>query len=79
MLNLTKDEINARIAKNIAAIFNETDKITIINLGVGIPTQVSNYVTNDKVFLQAENGMLGVGPIANGDEIDPQLINAGSQ
>ena len=54
MLNLTKDEINARIAKNIAAIFNETDKITIINLGVGIPTQVSNYVTNDKVFLQAE-------------------------
>ena len=79
MLNLTKDEINARIAKNIAALFNEAKDITVINLGVGMPTQVSNYVTNEKVFLQAENGMLGVGPIATGNEIDPQLINAGRQ
>jgi len=79
MLNLTKDEINARIAKNIAALFNEAEDITVINLGVGIPTQVSNYITNEKVFLQAENGMLGVGPIAVGDEIDSQLINAGRQ
>ena len=79
MLNLTKDEINARIAKNIAALFNEAEDITVINLGVGMPTQVSNYITNEKVFLQAENGMLGVGPIAVGDEIDSQLINAGRQ
>ena len=50
MLNLTKDEINARIAKNIAALFNEAEDITVINLGVGMPTQVSNYITNEKVF-----------------------------
>ena len=50
MLNLTKDEINARIAKNIAALFNEAEDITVINLGVGMPTQVSNYITNEKYF-----------------------------
>ena len=48
MLNLTKDEINARIAKYIAALFNEAEDITVINLGVGMPTQVSNYITNEK-------------------------------
>lgn len=79
MITIDKDVANARIAKNIAALFNSVEAITILNLGVGIPTQVANYITNDNVFIQAENGMLGVGPIAVGDEIHPQLINAGRQ
>ena len=79
MINLNKDEINIRIAKNIAALFNKVDEITFINLGVGIPTQVSNYIDNKNVFIQAENGMLGVGAIAADNEIHPELINAGRQ
>jgi len=79
MVIIDKEVANARIAKNIAALFNDTEDITILNLGVGIPTQVANYIDNDNVFIQAENGMLGVGPIAVGDEIHPQLINAGRQ
>ncbi|MHC1717822.1 MAG: 3-oxoacid CoA-transferase subunit B [Acidaminococcaceae bacterium] len=76
---LDKEAANIRIAKNIASIFNEAEDITIINLGVGLPTTVANYVTNEKVFIQAENGMLGVGSIAEGADIHPQLINAGRQ
>lgn len=79
MLNLTKDEIHARIAKNIAALFNITEKPLIINLGVGMPTLVTNYINNDRIFVQAENGMLGVGAIAEGDDIHPQRINASRQ
>ena len=79
MVTIDKEVANARIAKNIASLFNDATDITIINLGVGIPTQVANYVNNDNVFIQAENGMLGVGAIAVGDEIHPQLINAGRQ
>ncbi|KYZ76263.1 acetate CoA-transferase [Anaerosporomusa subterranea] len=79
MVTIDKEIASSRIAKNIAALFNDVEDITILNLGVGIPTQVSNYITNDNVFIQAENGMLGVGPIAVGDEIHPQLINAGRQ
>ncbi|MDU4961733.1 MAG: 3-oxoacid CoA-transferase subunit B [Sporomusaceae bacterium] len=79
MTLIDKELAGARIAKNIAALFNAAEEITILNLGVGIPTQVANYITNDNVFIQAENGMLGVGPIADGDEIHPQLINAGRQ
>jgi len=79
MTELSKEEVTARIARNIAALFNGASDIFVINLGVGIPTEVANYVTNENVFIQAENGMLGVGPIAVGDEIHPQLINAGRQ
>lgn len=79
MAGIEKEEANIRIAKNIASLFNDAKEITIINLGVGLPTTVANYVNNENVFIQAENGMLGVGSIAEGDEIDPQLINAGRQ
>lgn len=79
MITIDKEVANKRIAKNIAALFNDVDSITILNLGVGIPTLVANYISNDNVFIQAENGMLGVGAIATGDDIDPQLINAGRQ
>lgn len=76
---LDKDTLAARIAKNVAAIVDQTKKPFFLNLGVGMPTQVANYVTNPNVYIQAENGMLGVGAIAEGDQIHPMLINAGRQ
>jgi len=76
---LSREDVAMRIAKNIAALFNSTNDVFVVNLGVGIPTEVSNYITNPNVFIQAENGMVGVGPIAVGEEIHPQLINAGRQ
>lgn len=79
MINLTKEQITNRIAKNIASLFNDKDDIFVLNLGVGMPTEVSNHINNENVFIQAENGLVGVGPIAKGDDIHPQLINAGRQ
>ena len=51
-----------------------------VNLGIGIPTMVANYVPEDiDITLHSENGMLGMGPFPYPDEVDPDLINAGKQ
>ncbi|RYG89066.1 succinyl-CoA--3-ketoacid-CoA transferase, partial [Loktanella sp. IMCC34160] len=50
-----------------------------VNLGIGIPTLVANYVGDKDITLQSENGMLGMGPFPYDGEEDPDLINAGKQ
>ena len=51
---------------------------SFVNLGIGLPTRISNHLPPDSgVMLHTENGMLGMGPEAQGDQIDPNLVNAG--
>ena len=51
-----------------------------VNLGIGQPMSISNHLPPDKeIILQSENGVLGMGPVATGDDIDPELVNAGKQ
>ena len=65
------------IAKRIA---QEVRDGMYINLGIGIPTLVANYIPkNMNVVLQSENGLLGIGPFPSEKNIDPDLINAGKQ
>ena len=69
----THDEMAAMAAQELQDGF-------YVNLGIGLPTLVANFVSPEiEVWLQSENGMLGIGPFPTEDEVDADLINAGKQ
>jgi 3-oxoacid CoA-transferase subunit B len=69
----THDQMAARAAQELQDGF-------YVNLGIGLPTLVANFVSPDiEVWLQSENGMLGIGAFPDESEVDPDLINAGKQ
>ena len=73
MQRMDRETLAARVAKDIP-------EGAYVNLGIGLPTQVANFLpTEGDFFLQSENGILGMGPAPDEDDIDWDLINAGKQ
>lgn len=72
-MGLSREQIAQRIAKEMRDGY-------YVNLGIGIPTLVANYIPKGmQVMLQSENGLLGMGEFPTDDKVDPDLINAGKQ
>ncbi|MCJ8158716.1 3-oxoacid CoA-transferase subunit B [Sphingomonas sp. LaA6.9] len=73
MKRLDRDQMAARVARDIP-------EGSYVNLGIGLPTKVADHLPrNREIFLQSENGLLGMGPAPALGEEDPELINAGKQ
>lgn len=74
-IGMTKEKIREIIAKRAAREFKRGDVVT---LGIGLPTEVANYVPDEtRVIFQSENGLLGAGRLHKGEKPDPRIINAG--
>ena len=70
---LTREQLAQRAAQELQDGY-------YVNLGIGIPTLVANYIpAGMTIHLQSENGLLGIGPFPDADEVDADLINAGKQ
>jgi 3-oxoadipate CoA-transferase beta subunit len=69
--SLSRDELAALVARDIPAG-------AFVNLGIGLPTRVASFLdAGRQIVLHTENGMLGMGPEAHGEDVDPDLVNAG--
>ncbi|WP_156897886.1 3-oxoacid CoA-transferase subunit B [Caloramator sp. ALD01] len=74
---IDKERVREVIAKRVAKEFKDGD---VVNLGIGLPTEVANYIDKDvEVILQSENGFIGLGPAPEEGKEDKDLVNAGAK